>query len=164
MGAVCGECGIKRIFLPFSRKEAILQQVKASFPDVPPCRVKITSLVDEFQNYFSVGQGSFSVDLDWNGYSSFSVDVWKAAQGISFGETRTYQWLSGQVGRPNGQRAVGGALGRNPFPLIVPCHRVVRSDGALGGFSAPDGTELKRKLLEHEGVRFDGKGRVLGDG
>jgi methylated-DNA-[protein]-cysteine S-methyltransferase len=80
---------------------------------------------------------------------------------IPFGQVRTYGWIAGQLGRPGAARAVGSALGSNPLPLIVPCHRVVCSNGSLSGFSAPGGQALKRFLLEHEGVVFSTQGRVV---
>ena len=69
---------------------------------------------------------------------------------IPYGETRTYGWLAERVERPRAFRAVGNAVAKNPIPIIIPCHRVVRADGSIGGFSC--GVELKRWLLKHEGA------------
>ena len=71
----------------------------------------------------------------------------------------TYGGLAARMGVPGGARAVGNAMAGNPFPLVVPCHRVIRGDGSLGGFGG--GLKMKRALLEMEGVRFDSRGRVL---
>jgi methylated-DNA-[protein]-cysteine S-methyltransferase len=71
----------------------------------------------------------------------------------------TYQRIAGHLGNPQAARAVGTALAHNPFPIIVPCHRAIRSDGTLGGFQG--GMEMKRILLEMEGVPVDGSGRVV---
>jgi methylated-DNA-[protein]-cysteine S-methyltransferase len=76
---------------------------------------------------------------------------------IPRGKTATYGWVAKQIGT-KGVRAVGNANARNPLPLVVPCHRVIRSDRTLGGFGG--GLEMKRRLLEMEGVKFDNKGRV----
>ena len=65
---------------------------------------------------------------------------------------RTYQWIAKQIKNPLSMRAAGSALGRNPLPIVVPCHRVIREDGLLGGFSAPLGVEMKAALLKLEGV------------
>ena len=78
----------------------------------------------------------------------FEIRVYRQVRTIPWGETRSYKWVARRLGSPNSARAVGQALRRNPFPLIVPCHRVVRKDGAIGGFSG--GKRLKKRLLELE--------------
>lgn len=83
-------------------------------------------------------------------YTPFQQAVWKACMRIPQGETRSYKWIAEQIGRPGATRAVGSALGKNPFAPVVPCHRVIRSDGGLGGFSAPGGSKAKAKLLKKE--------------
>ena len=90
----------------------------------------------------------FDLDLDLRG-TPFQLRVWDELQRIPQGEVRTYGELAASLGQPGAGRAVGGANGRNPIPLIVPCHRVVASDG-LGGFTG--GLEWKERLLAHEGV------------
>jgi len=87
-------------------------------------------------------------ELDLEGVSGFDRSVYGAALLIPWGEVRTYGWLASSIGKGGAARAVGGALGRNPVPLAVPCHRVIRSDGSEGGFSAGPG--LKAWLLERE--------------
>ena len=82
--------------------------------------------------------------------SEFERSAWDAARTIGFGETRTYGEIAAMVGAPREAREVGKAMGRNPTPLVVPCHRVVAADGRLGGFSAPGGTKTKLRLLEIE--------------
>jgi methylated-DNA-[protein]-cysteine S-methyltransferase len=80
---------------------------------------------------------------------------------IPRGKVRTYGEVASRTGAPGGARAAGQGCAKNPFPLVFPCHRVIRSDGSLGGFGG--GLELKRALLEMEGVRFDRSGRVHRD-
>lgn len=82
--------------------------------------------------------------------TAFQCSVWRALRGIAPGTTLSYAQLAEQVGKPRASRAVGSANGRNPLPIIVPCHRVIGADGRLGGFSA--GLEVKRWLLLHEGA------------
>ena len=135
--------------------------IKASFPHALSAHAAIPSFIATIHGYFALRQSFFSADLDWTGHSGFSVAVWKVTRTIPLGATKTYRWVSDRIGRDGASRAVGSALARNPFPLVVPCHRVVRHDGDLGGFSGPGGVLLKRKLLEHEGVMFDEKGRVV---
>jgi len=86
-------------------------------------------------------------------YTPFQQAVWKACLRIPKGETRSYKWIAEQIGNPGAVRAVGSALGKNPFAPIVPCHRVIKSDGTLGGFSAPGGLKAKAKLLKNENPR-----------
>lgn len=90
--------------------------------------------------------------------SSFQQRVLRAEHGIPRGSVSTYQRIAKHLGNVQGARAVGTALARNPFPILVPCHRAIRSDGTLGGFQG--GLEMKRTLLEMEGVLFDDLGRV----
>jgi methylated-DNA-[protein]-cysteine S-methyltransferase len=90
---------------------------------------------------------NYSLKLD--GYSPFQRKVWKLTQEIPYGEVRSYKWIAKRLGS-KGYRAVGQALAHNPFPLIIPCHRVIREDKGLGGFSA--GLEIKRKLLRKERI------------
>ncbi len=85
----------------------------------------------------------------------FQAAVYRAALTVSSGETRTYGWLAARIGRPPGaSRAVGTALGQNPWPLLVPCHRFISASGKLTGFSAPGGIATKRRLLVLEGAEL----------
>jgi len=93
-------------------------------------------------------------------YSEFYQAVWNACARIPAGKIQTYKGIAAEIGRPRAARAVGQALGANPFAPAIPCHRVVREDGTLGGYSGSGGVALKRKLLEAEGVQFV-HGRVL---
>lgn len=103
----------------------------------------------------------FSLDcLQWSACPPFQRAVLRAEHGIPRGSVSTYKLLAARVGNPRGARAVGNALANNPFPIIVPCHRAIRSDRSLGGFQG--GLAMKRALLEREGISFDRKGRVVG--
>jgi methylated-DNA-[protein]-cysteine S-methyltransferase len=82
--------------------------------------------------------------------TDFQIKVWKELQKIPKGETRTYKEVAESIGMPNAARAVANACGKNPFPITIPCHRVVRSDGSLGGYSGIGGVAKKRKLLDEE--------------
>jgi methylated-DNA-[protein]-cysteine S-methyltransferase len=90
------------------------------------------------------------VPLDWRGIGSFERRVYEATRRIPPGVTCTYGELARDLGEPDAARAVGVALGRNPWPLVVPCHRVLAAQGKLGGFSAPGGVDTKRRLLAVE--------------
>ena len=82
--------------------------------------------------------------------TEFQIKVWKEISKIPYGETRTYKDLAVAIGRPNSSRAVANACGKNPYAPIIPCHRVVRSDGKLGGYSGDGGIATKKRLLEEE--------------
>ncbi|MEL6288155.1 MAG: methylated-DNA--[protein]-cysteine S-methyltransferase [Pseudomonadota bacterium] len=94
-----------------------------------------------------------AVPLDADGVPAFHAAVYRALREVPRGGTVTYGALAEQVGQPGAARAVGVAMGRNPWPVIVPCHRVLASGGKMGGFSAPGGTSTKERLLALEGVR-----------
>ena len=102
---------------------------------------------DQLREYFAGKRRTFDLPLDLHG-TDFQREAWTALRTIPFGETRTYSEEANIMGRPNAVRAAGSANGRNPVPIIVPCHRVVASNG-LGGFSS--GIERKVLLLKHEG-------------
>jgi O-6-methylguanine DNA methyltransferase len=85
-------------------------------------------------------------------YPPFMQAVWRACASIPKGETRTYGWIAQKIGRPGAARAVGTALGLNPFVPVIPCQRVVRSDGSMGGYSGTGGIRRKRQLLQEEGA------------
>ena len=105
-------------------------------------------LCEELSRYFAGEAVRFTVGLDLSGATAFQRRVWRALGRVAFGATISYGELARRAGCPGGARAVGQAVGSNPIPIIIPCHRVIRSDGALGGFSA--GLGIKRWLLDHE--------------
>ena len=82
--------------------------------------------------------------------TEFQVKVWKEISRIPYGETRTYKELAIAIGKPDSARAVANACGKNPYPPIIPCHRVIRTDGKLGGYSGKGGIKAKKKLLKQE--------------
>ena len=82
--------------------------------------------------------------------TEFQIKVWKEIVKIPYGETITYKDLAVAIGKPNSYRAVANACGKNPYPPTIPCHRVIRSDGELGGYSGKGGIKTKKKLLKEE--------------
>ena len=102
----------------------------------------------ELNAYFAGELTTFSVPLDWQG-TRFQESVWQALLAIPYGKTVTYGDVARAIGRPRSSRPVGGAVGKNPLPIIVPCHRVIGSDGSLTGFTG--GLDIKIRLLELEG-------------
>lgn len=102
------------------------------------------------------------VPLDLRGCSEFEARVLRSAAQIRRGNARPYQWLAREIGAPDATRAVGNALGRNPMPLLIPCHRVIRTNGSVGGYAF--GSDAKRALLEREGLDLAAVERVAGRG
>jgi len=100
------------------------------------------------------------IDKLLSGYSSFERRVWKVTSTIPIGQTRTYQWVARRSGNPRAVRAVGRALSKNPLPVIIPCHRVIRKDGTLGGYSL--GKRKKEVLLNKEVLKLRSKFRKKG--
>ncbi len=109
------------------------------------------SLVEKLLAYAEGDPVEFDdVEVDWSGCTRFQLRVLRACRAIPRGVTRSYGQLASAAGSPQAARAVGNTMARNRVPLIVPCHRVVGSAGALGGFSAPDGLDMKHRLLQLE--------------
>jgi len=104
--------------------------------------------VKQLREYFAGERRTFDLPLSICG-TAFEQSVWRALEAIPFGETRSYGQIAEQLGRPKAARAVGGACARNPLLIVVSCHRVIASSGALTGFAA--GLEMKRRLLALEG-------------
>jgi len=110
---------------------------------------KLSEYARQLEEYFSGERREFSFPLDLRG-TPFQLECWHALLAIPYGETRTYVDIARAVGRPQGFRAVGMANNRNPIAIVVPCHRVIASDGTLCGYGG--GLDVKRKLLQLEGA------------
>ena len=121
------------------------RQGRRDVDDVPPVLKETASQLDE---YFAGERTEFELPMELDG-TAFQREVWTELTRIPYGETISYGELARRVGRPNGPRAVGQANGRNPIPIIVPCHRVLASNG-IGGYGG--GLKVKRALLTLEGV------------
>jgi len=87
--------------------------------------------------------------------TEFQIKVWKEIAKIPLGETRSYKEIATAIGSPNSSRAVANACGKNPYPVKIPCHRVIKSDGSTGGYSGTGGIERKKELLAKENNRYD---------
>ena len=117
--------------------------------DEGPDHPLIERLAEQIEAYLAGTRSDFDLPLDLEQGTPFQRRVWQALREIPYGRTITYGELARRVGAPGASRAVGSANGRNPFPLIIPCHRVVAAGGKLGGYSG-GGPEVKQRLLEHE--------------
>lgn len=103
-------------------------------------------------DYFGGKLREFKQEIILLSGTEFEKSVWLTLREIPYGETRTYKWVAERIGRPGAVRAVGRALSKNPIPIVLPCHRVIESDGSIGGYSS--GIERKRRLLNLEYFNF----------
>jgi methylated-DNA-[protein]-cysteine S-methyltransferase len=154
-----GDPKIVRVLLSKPGSPAMDQAVEL-FPESKPasCR-EIDGIAAAIRRALAGEDIVFSFDVSALATrSAFQQAVLLAEHAIPRGRVSTYGLIARHLGKPGAARAVGNALATNPFPLIVPCHRAVRSDGALGGYQG--GQAMKRALLEREGIAFDKSGRV----
>lgn len=122
-------------------------RVPASAAEEAPAHELLCEAERQLTAYFAGRQREFRLPVVFRG-TEFQQKVWRALTTIPFGETRSYSWIAREVGSPAAVRAVGGAIGRNPLSILVPCHRVIGAMGQLTGFAG--GLAAKRFLLEHE--------------
>lgn len=103
----------------------------------------------QLREYFAGKRRKFDLKLDWHG-TAFQQEVWRALLRVPYGKTASYADIAAAVQRPQAFRAVGGANRRNPWPIVVPCHRIIGSDGSLTGYAGKSGLGIKAQLLELE--------------
>ncbi len=106
--------------------------------------------LDQIKSYLNQELQFFSLPIDWNCYTDFQRAVLEETLAIPYGETRSYGQVAAAIGRPKASRAVGQAEKRNEVPLVIPCHRVIGSDGSLTGYGGKENTDIKDKLLKFE--------------
>lgn len=111
----------------------------------------LSPFIKELNVYFDGELTSFSVPLDFHG-TNFQMNVWKALLTIGYGETVSYSHIAALINNPKALRAVGTAIGQNPIPIIIPCHRVIAKNGSLGGYSG--GLHIKERLLAIENIHI----------
>jgi O-6-methylguanine DNA methyltransferase len=128
---------------------SIKKEIAVAYPGSVESEKPFGDLWRDLAGYFKGEKVKFHVEMDFSDLRPFTLKVLKELMNIPYGELRSYGWIGKQLGYPNASRAVGQAVGRNPVPIIIPCHRVIREDGAIGGFSS--GIGIKEKLLTIEG-------------
>lgn len=155
-GLAWGPAGLRSVSFPHEDDAATVAHLKKRAPGAveaenpPP---EIARLIEDIAALFEGGKRDLSyAALDAEGVEPFDLSVIELTKEIGPGALKTYGGLARALGDVGHSRRVGQALGRNPFPIVVPCHRVVGADGAMTGFSAPGGAALKRKLLKIEGA------------
>jgi methylated-DNA-[protein]-cysteine S-methyltransferase len=145
--------GLVRVGLPSEDEEAVLQELadRVSPRVLRASRASLRQTRDELDEYFGGHRHTFEIPLDWRLAHGFRREVLRATAAIPFGETASYRDVATRAGSAGAVRAAGTALARNPLPIVVPCHRVVRSGGALGAYRG--GAAAKQLLLRLEGAR-----------
>ena len=161
-GTAIGQCGIAwgpngivGLQLPEATERAAVATLRRRFPALTmavPTAAAVAAIGRIKAFLAGAGDDFLDLELDFAGTGAWDRAVYVAARAIPAGTTTTYGALATRIGDPGQARAVGQALGRNPWPIVVPCHRITAAEGRMGGFSAPGGTATKLKLLEIEGA------------
>ncbi|HBT20927.1 MAG TPA: cysteine methyltransferase [Peptococcaceae bacterium] len=145
---------VVRVILPCNKESEVWKKLKETqgleCTDGGEKGSFASEVAKELIKYFEGEKVPLDFPVSYLSGTSFQKKVWDAVRDIPYGETRTYSWIAKELGNPRAARAVGGALARNPVPLLVPCHRVTGRRGNLGGFFY--GVEMKKTLLKLEGV------------
>ena len=146
------ETSLVRTHLPLANRNRVVHNLLADLGPAGFDAKYLQKLQQRIRAYYQAAyaDGFNDVRVDLQFLSLFAAAVLRACRKIRPGRTVTYAQLAAMAGHPEAARAVGGALASNPLPLIIPCHRVIRSDGQIGGFSALGGTSLKKKMLDLE--------------
>lgn len=153
IAASATDAGLRRMSLPEPDRDDAEEKI---FPAQlegthdPDWFKPIAELIDRYLSGEAVDLSV--VPIDFSDTPPFFAAAWEACRSIPLGETRSYSWLAAEAGRPGAPRAAGQAMARNKMALIIPCHRVVRADGSLGGFGGGVGLPLKKRLLAMEGA------------
>jgi methylated-DNA-[protein]-cysteine S-methyltransferase len=160
MGIAWSEKGLIRLCLPQSSRDAVERRLlrHAGVAASPPANIGqpqwVVELIASIKAYAAGEDVDFSgVPVDLDGVDDFRLAIYDAARKLGYGETTTYGELAKRAGHAGLPRETGAALGANPVPLVIPCHRIMAAGGKIGGFSAPGGSVTKEKMLAMEGVR-----------
>jgi methylated-DNA-[protein]-cysteine S-methyltransferase len=165
-GLAWSDCALKAVTLPAADDAGTRAALRKHCPDAaeqpppwPPFVARAAAAIQALLRGEAADLSEVPIDLERVG--AFERKVYEATRRLGPGQTCTYGALARAIGEPDAARAVGAALGRNPWPLVVPCHRVLAAGGQLGGFSAPGGTRTKRRLLAIEAEIAPGVDRLL---
>jgi methylated-DNA-[protein]-cysteine S-methyltransferase len=143
--------GIDNIILPKHSKKAVLSALnERGTISQATSSERLKEARHQLRDYLNGARDRFDLPLDLSGGTQFQRQVWRTLQRVPYGKLRSYRWVATRVGGRRFARAVGNAVGANPLPIVIPCHRIVAQDATLGGFSA--GLPTKRKLLSLEGT------------
>jgi len=150
MGIARSQQGLTRVVLPTSDSQDVLSALGNNVISGKDGAAAFKNEIVKFRRYLSGQAVLFTEDLDLSRATPFQRLIWLKTKEIPYGESRSYGWLAYEVKNPRACRAAGQALGHNPLPIVIPCHRVQTADGSIGGFSG--GLDIKRRLLWLEGA------------
>lgn len=142
-----GVCAIE-----FGRRKARIPTLPNTATRLEKSASAVAPAMAQLREYFAGQRTIFDLPVDLSALTPFQQEVLTVTRQIPAGQTWTYQRVAQEMGRPKSSRPVGQALARNPIPIVIPCHRVIASDGSLGGYSGGSGLKAKRWLLQHEGA------------
>lgn len=152
MGIAESSKGIQAIALPKRSKQEVESDLQTQSNGLVQQgkSARLEEARSQLLDYLAGTRNTFDVPLDLSQGTAFQRQVWRMLLRVPYGKLRSYQWIAARVGGPQYARAVGNAVGANPIPIVIPCHRIVAHDASLGGFSG--GLPMKRKLLSLEGT------------
>ena len=140
-------------YLAHRERDEVLSEIEMRGLFPVENQASVRPATDQLNEYFAGERHDFDLPIDFGAVTPFTRDVLNATTRVPFGHVLTYGEIARRIGKPGASRAVGNALGRNPLPVVVPCHRIVRADGSMGWYTG--GVGIKRRLLALEGVHFD---------
>ena len=148
VGILTSEKGIRRISLPRENEKESLELLGINAATMTRSSQNLDQVIDLIQQYFLGNPINSHIPLDFSHYPAFFIKAWNSCLEIPFGEKRSYGWVAKQCGNPRAARAAGQAMAKNPFPIIVPCHRVILGNGSLHQYGG--GLAMKSNLLDME--------------
>jgi len=154
VGFIFSDRGLKASTFFEGSHDGALRKAMELGAEAPASEEEAADLARTMQAYADGRAVAFDGAIDWSGVTPFRRQVLEETRRIPAGETRSYRWLAERAGKPQGARAVGQVMATNPLPVIIPCHRVVASDGSLGGYGGA-GLPMKEALLRLEGARAE---------
>lgn len=152
MGALAGAAGLISLTLPMESPEDVFRELLGKGEPAHEDSGYFAGLIRALTNYFNGQELNCSYQLDLSRLTPFRRKVLQAVATIPYGQVRSYKWVGESIGCLRGFRAIGQAVGANPFPVLIPCHRVIASDGSLGGYTG--GLDHKRRFLRLEGIKI----------
>jgi methylated-DNA-[protein]-cysteine S-methyltransferase len=155
-GVVASSEGLVEVFLPASETaEEMKAHITRLYPKASGENSLTGKAAEMLRKYFSGQEVIFDLPLDLEDCTEFRRTVYKAVSRIPYGSVRTYAEVAAEINSPKASRGIGSAMAGNSLPIIIPCHRVIGTDGSMTGYSAPGGTDMKVILLQMEGVQFE---------
>ncbi len=150
-GLLGNEKGLLRICLPVAHKGVVVRRMLPDAPNAKHSKTAFSVLEKRIKAYYDGNPDDFrDIEVHLGGFTEFQRKTLAALRQITYGKTISYRGLAELTGNPKAARAIGAVMAKNPTPLVIPCHRVIKADGTLGRFSAPGGAAAKKRMLELE--------------